>query len=175
MLWRFRRALEQLYSHAVTGPYPALAWSVCVPGHHGYPRAPDLILRKALRGRLGHQITGATARPFLHLLHPTRRPRQVNLCIPRCVRDQPWTSPRRVPNTLILRHSRLNARIVAATLRQHSPSDPRQLIGECRCQNVMMQALPRSLEPQPKIMFRPVCWSEQNNAGLVQRHHAQES
>jgi len=31
--------------------YPALAWSVCAPGHHGYPRAPDLILRKALRGR----------------------------------------------------------------------------------------------------------------------------
>ena len=31
---------------------------------------------KALRGRLGHQITGATARPFLHLLNPTRRPRQ---------------------------------------------------------------------------------------------------
>src|SRR6267142_5430526 len=53
--------------------YPALAWSVCAPGHHGYPRAPDLILRKALRGRLGHQITGATARPFLHFLHPTRR------------------------------------------------------------------------------------------------------
>jgi ABC transporter substrate binding protein len=51
--------------------YPALAWSVCAPGHHGYPRAPDLILRKALRGRLGHQITGATARPFLHFLNPT--------------------------------------------------------------------------------------------------------
>src|SRR6478672_467772 len=43
--------------------YPALAWSSIAPGHHGYPRAPDLILRKALRGRLGHQITGATARP----------------------------------------------------------------------------------------------------------------
>jgi hypothetical protein len=57
--------------------YPALAWSVCAPGHHGYPRAPDLILGKALRGRLGHQITGTTARPFLHLLNSTRRPRQV--------------------------------------------------------------------------------------------------
>jgi hypothetical protein len=57
--------------------YPALAWSVCAPGHHGYPRAPDLILGKALNGRLGHQITGTTARPFLHLLNPTRRPRQV--------------------------------------------------------------------------------------------------
>src|ERR1700686_5290525 len=57
--------------------YPALAWSVCAPGHHGYPRAPDLILGKALRGRLGHQITGTTARPFLHLLNSTRRPRRV--------------------------------------------------------------------------------------------------
>src|SRR6202047_345665 len=57
--------------------YPALAWSVCAPGHHGYPRAPDLILGKALRGRLGHPITGTTARPFLHLLNSTRRPRQV--------------------------------------------------------------------------------------------------
>src|SRR5258705_1636353 len=56
--------------------YPALAWSVCAPGHHGYPRAPDLILGKALRGRLGHQITGTTARPFLHFLNPTRRPRR---------------------------------------------------------------------------------------------------
>ena len=56
--------------------YPALEWSVGAPGHHGYPRASDLILGKALRGRLGHQITGATARPFLHLLNPTRRPRQ---------------------------------------------------------------------------------------------------
>jgi hypothetical protein len=55
-----------------------------------------------------------------------------------CVRDQPWTSPRRVPNTLILRNFWLDARFVAATLCQHSPSDPRQLIGECSCQDVMM-------------------------------------
>src|SRR6266436_7890618 len=60
-------------------PTEFFSWSVCAPGHHGYPRAPDLILRKALRGRLGHQITGATARPFLHFLHPTRRPRQVSV------------------------------------------------------------------------------------------------
>jgi hypothetical protein len=31
--------------------YPALERSVCAPGHHGYSRAPDLILRKALKGR----------------------------------------------------------------------------------------------------------------------------
>jgi hypothetical protein len=31
--------------------YPALERSVCAPGHHGYPRTPDLILGKALKGR----------------------------------------------------------------------------------------------------------------------------
>ena len=60
--------------------YPALERSVCAPGHHGYPRTSDLILRKALKGRWCHQITDATARPFLHLLNPTRRPRQVFWC-----------------------------------------------------------------------------------------------
>ena len=48
--------------------YPALERNVCVPGHHGYPRASDLILGKAQRGRSCHQITDATARPFLHPL-----------------------------------------------------------------------------------------------------------
>jgi hypothetical protein len=70
---------EKMEGFGLAHLYPALAWSVCAPGHHGYPRAPDLILGKALRGRLGHQITGTTARPFLHLLHSTRRPRQVAL------------------------------------------------------------------------------------------------
>src|SRR5882724_3877720 len=42
------------------------------------------------------------------------------------------------PNTLILCYFWLDARFVAATLCQHSPSDPRQLIGECSCQDVMM-------------------------------------
>src|SRR4029450_12680000 len=121
--------------------YPALERTVCAPGHHGYPRTSDLILRKALKGRWCHQITDATARPFLHLLNPTRRPRQVNLCIPRCVMDQPWTSPRRVPNTLMLRHSWLDARIVAACLRQHTPGDPRQLTCEWRWPDVIVQAV----------------------------------
>jgi hypothetical protein len=34
-------------------------------------RACDLIFGKALRGRLGHQITDATARPLLNLLNLT--------------------------------------------------------------------------------------------------------
>jgi len=41
--------------------YPALEWSGFAPGHHGYPRAPDLILGKAANGRSGYQITGTTA------------------------------------------------------------------------------------------------------------------
>ena len=57
--------------------YPALERSVCAPGHHGYPRTSDLIRVKALEGRMCHQITDVTVRPFLHLLNPTRRPRQV--------------------------------------------------------------------------------------------------
>src|SRR6202140_5813889 len=78
--------------------YPALAWSVCAPGHHGYPRAPDLILRKALRGRLGHQITGATARPFLHLLKfNSQTSAGIAVTFLGCARDQPWTPPRRAP------------------------------------------------------------------------------
>jgi hypothetical protein len=31
--------------------YPALERSICAPGHHGYPRTSDLILRKAPKGR----------------------------------------------------------------------------------------------------------------------------
>src|SRR6266545_3706084 len=56
----------------------------------------------------------------------------------RCVIDQPWTCPRRIPSTLMLRHSGFDALIVVACLRQHRPGDPRQLIGECGCQDVMM-------------------------------------
>jgi hypothetical protein len=42
------------------------------------------------------------------------------------------------PNALISCDLWLDARFVAATLCQHSPSDPRQLIGECGRQDVMV-------------------------------------
>src|ERR1700694_919933 len=96
--------------------YPALAWSVCAPGHHGYPRAPDLILGKALRGRLGHQITGTTARPFLHLLNSTRRPRQV--AVHSSVASWISVGIRSAGLTLILCDLWLDAGFVAATLCQ---------------------------------------------------------
>jgi hypothetical protein len=31
--------------------YPTLEWNVCVPGHHGYPRALDLIRDSAPKAR----------------------------------------------------------------------------------------------------------------------------
>src|SRR5512143_3089070 len=61
----------------------AFEGSVLLPGHNGYARASDLIRDKALRGRKYIKITDATVRPFLHLLNPTRRPRQESVGFPR--------------------------------------------------------------------------------------------
>ena len=64
--------------------YSAHCWEhFLLPGHHGYPRASDLIRDKALEGRKYIKITDATVRPFLHLLNPTRRPRQESVGFPR--------------------------------------------------------------------------------------------
>src|SRR4030095_8258830 len=49
---------------SVSGPFG----EQIAPGHYGYPRASELILVESLEGHLGHQITDATARPFLHLI-----------------------------------------------------------------------------------------------------------
>ena len=141
--------------------YPALEWSVDAPGHHGYPHASVLILGKALRGRLGHQITGATARPFLHLLNPTRRPRQ---------------SVKRyglLKKLLISCCICYDAQFVVAPLCQDRPSDPRQLIGERSCQNIVMQPFRRGREPRSKAMLCPVCRSEQNNSGALHEQRTQ--
>jgi hypothetical protein len=45
------------------------------PGHHGNPRASDLINGHASKGSWGHQFSGALERPFLHLFCFSRRPR----------------------------------------------------------------------------------------------------
>src|ERR1700751_3682441 len=105
--------------------YPAREWSVCAPGHHGYPRASALILGKALRGRLGHQITDATARPFHHLLNPTRRPRQS---------VERYRSLKILDLTPHLPRRALHSCAVAP-----KPSKRCQLVGERSCQNVVMQ------------------------------------
>ena len=56
--------------------YSALCTESSAPGHHGYPHTSDLIRVKALEGRMCHQITDVTVRPFLHFVQSTRRPRQ---------------------------------------------------------------------------------------------------
>jgi hypothetical protein len=103
--------------------YPALERNVCVPGHHGYPRASDLILGKAQRGRSCHQITDATARPFLHLFISARRPRRESqLLLSGSASDVGGGG-----HPLSRRGLRY-ARLIAALLCQHGPSDPRQLV-----------------------------------------------
>ena len=44
--------------------YPALEWNVCVPGHHGYLRALDLIRVSARPGERGDR---AAAIPLVNL------------------------------------------------------------------------------------------------------------
>jgi hypothetical protein len=91
------------------------------PGHNGYPHAPDLIRVKAREGRLCHQITDATVGPFLHLLNPTRRPRQESKL------DVV------VLSVLLSVRSRCNwsdACFVIAALHQNIQNNPRQLVSE---------------------------------------------
>ena len=63
--------------------YPALEWNVVFLAIMDI-RARPISFSKALKGRSCHQIRDATARPFLHLLNPTRRPRQEFLRFVRC-------------------------------------------------------------------------------------------
>jgi hypothetical protein len=61
IVWTGRALQAGIVELAVFGLahlYPALQWSLRAPGHHGYPRAPVLILRQALKGRMGRQISG---------------------------------------------------------------------------------------------------------------------
>src|SRR5246127_3171536 len=103
-------------------------------------------------GHMGHLITNALARPFLHLLISTRRPRRESNY---CFRDQPEPSPRSHRRSLARSGERrgrqgaaaiplvnlsvfisgcclCDARLIAALLRQHGPGDPCQLVGEGR-------------------------------------------
>src|ERR1700736_4340035 len=121
-------------------------------------------------GSPDHGYDGETVSPSPQFNSQTR---QVWLYVPRLRQGSALDIPSAGPNALILCDLWLDARFVAATLCQHSPSDPRQLIGKCSCQDVVMQALRRRREPQPKAMLRPVYWSEQNNAGALHEERAQ--
>jgi hypothetical protein len=98
--------------------------------------------------RMGHQITDATVRPFLYLLNPTRRPRQL---VERLGRSSS-------------RCHAVAARFVMAPLSQDHPSDTRQLVGERSCQHIVMKPFRRGRKPRSKAVFCPACWPEQNSA-----------
>src|SRR5271166_518096 len=68
---------------------------------------------------------------------------------------------------------RLNAGLVATSLRQDSPSDPRQLVGERNAQNIAMHAPGRRRQPRSKAMLCPTCRSEQDGTGALDEEHAQ--
>ncbi len=76
-------------------------------------RASSLPERPRL-GYLGHQCSHAPGRPNLHLVSSSRRPRQVNNSI---------THER-------LRNSKLTG-LKGATMGEHAPGDPGQLVSEC--------------------------------------------
>jgi hypothetical protein len=62
-------------------------------------------------------------------------------------------------------NSRLDAGLIATSLRQDGPSDPRQLVGERNCQNIVMQAPSCGGEPRSKTVPRPARRMEQNGTG----------
>src|SRR5258705_6382403 len=95
-------------------------------------------------GHMGHLITNALARPFLHLLIPTRRPRRESQLLlwdqleppPRSHRrsfaqwgERRWRRGAAVPlvnqSVFISGCCLRDARFIAALLYQHGPSDPR--------------------------------------------------
>jgi hypothetical protein len=79
---------------------------------------------------MGHLITNALARPFLHLLF---RLADLGGKANYYLRDQ--SMPSAVPlvnlSEFISGCCLHDARFIAALLCQHSPGDPRQLVGEC--------------------------------------------
>ena len=142
--------------------YPALERSVCAPGHHGYPRTSDLILKGPERPLVppDHGCDGETVSPSPQSNSQTA----AGILVPGI---SPWV------RTECLRCSRLDACFVAACLHQHGPGDPRQLVSKGSSQHVVMQAVCRGCQPRAKTVLHPVCRPEQNNAGTLHEERPQ--
>src|SRR6266576_3790908 len=145
-----------------------------LPGHHGYPRASDLIRDKALEGRKYIKITDETVSPspqsnlqtsagIFRFLSP------LTLAI-HLGRSLDGFSHARLRRRRF--DTRLNASLIATSLRQDSPSDPRQLVGERNCQNITMQSPRCGGEPRSKAVFHPTCRSQEDGAGALDEEHA---
>src|SRR6266516_1937004 len=123
-------------------------------------------------GHTGHLITNVLARPFsISSLRLADLSGKANSCF----RDQ--LEPSAIPlvnlSVLISGCCLRKARFIAALLCQHGPSDPRQLVGESRGQNVRMQAHSGASEPDPEAVLRPVRRPQQNDPGCLHEEHAQ--
>src|SRR6266566_4855692 len=120
----------------------------------------------------GHLITNVLARPFsISSFRLADLSGKANSCF----RDQ--LEPSAIPlvnlSVLISGCCLGKARFIAALLCQHGPSDPRQLVGESRGQNVRMQAHSGASEPDPEAVLRPVRRPQQNDPGCLHEEHAQ--
>ena len=143
-------------------------------GHHGYPRASDLIRVKALKGRKCHQITDATVRPFSpspqsnsQTSAGTLRIRKLLTLAIHFERSLDRSSHARLRRCRL--NSRLDAGLIATSLRQDGPSDPRQLVGERNCQNIAMHAPRSRREPRSKTVPRPARRMEQGGAAAIKQ------
>ena len=116
------------------------------PSHHGYPHTSDLIRVKALKGRMCHQITDVSVRPFLHLLNLTRRPWQ-EAQHPVVGVSGPLSILLGGPHSGQLYRRWQDACLIITSLHQDGQRDARQLFCERDRQNITMQAPRRCCEP----------------------------
>ena len=78
-----------------------------------------------------------------------------------------------IDRSKLLRCLCYDACFVIAPLGQHRPRDARQLVGECSCQNIVMQPLRCGRKPRSKAMSCPICRSEQDHTGALHEQRAQ--
>src|ERR1700730_2395598 len=105
-------------------------------------------------------------------IQPADAGRNLSVFVAVDLSDPSWTFPRWFQSCSITVDTRLNASLIATSLRQDSPSDPRQLVGERNCQNITMQSPRCGGEPRSKAVFHPTCRSQEDGAGALDEEHA---
>ena len=123
---------------------------------------------------MGHLITNALARPFsISSFQLADLGGKANYYL----RDQPKPSAIPLVNLSVFISGCClgDPRFIAALLCQHRPGDPRQLIGESCGQNVRMQALRGTSEPDPEAVLRPLAGrNRMTRAACITRSRAIE-
>ena len=125
MIWR--RLVLRFCIRPIDGAFEA-------PGHHGYPRAHSISFATRPRrpeGPPDHERAGETFSPSrLSNSQTSAGKRKRTLAFGISLSRQP--SPLLNLSMFISGRCLHDARFIAALLCQHSPGDPRQLVGECR-------------------------------------------